>query len=55
MRRKINREEHSEVPEQFMALGLGWWPQAKGGLFGGGRQRVNSISISNSHELKERG
>ena len=29
LRRKINREEHGEVPDQFDALGLGGWPQAQ--------------------------
>ena len=44
MRRKNNREEHAEVPGAIHALGLGWWLQAKGGLFGGERQKLGYIA-----------
>ena len=43
LRRKINREKHAEVPEQFMRLKSGLVAGSCAGWFGDGRLRLISI------------
>ena len=42
MHRKVNRDEHGEVPEQFMRWVLGWWGRKLKGLI---RRREAEASL----------